>query len=132
MNYLETDLIPAGMKNLMKTVRKIGIYTEIGAGFLFVLLGIFGYFSDLTTGILTALLLLLITAPVLIPGLLFDKVSQSTVRFTEFQIQVLDKRGKCWRTIDYREITMVCAEEISGFFTDATSQWLETSMFAFF
>ena len=116
MNECEINLIPAGMKNLMKTIRKIGICAEIGAVFLLVLLGIFGYFSNSTTGILTASLFHLIIAPVLIPGLLFDKVSQSTIRFAEFQMQILDKRGKCWRTIDYCEISMVCAEEISGFF----------------
>ena len=96
--------------------KKVSICVEIGVVFLLLVMGIAGFFKDLTTGIIFTSILLLITTPLMIPGFLFEKISQSTVRFAEDRIQVLDKKGICWRTIFYREITNVRIEEVSGFF----------------
>ena len=107
VDYFETTLVPVGIKKLMKTIRTVGICTEIFVIVLVIVLGVTRRFSDLAAGILFSVLIHLLIAPVLIPGLLFDKVSQSTVCLTESRMQILDKSGNCWRTIDYRDITDV-------------------------
>ena len=116
VDYFETTLVPVGIKKLMKTIRTVGICTEIFVIVLVIVLGVTRRFSDLAAVILFSVLIHLITAPLLLPGLLFDKVSQSTVCLTESRMQILDKSGNCWRTIDYRDITDVRVEKVSGFF----------------
>lgn len=116
MDHIETTLVPVGIKKLMKTIRTAGICTEVFAIVLVIVLGVTRRFSDLAAGILLLVLLHLITIPVLIPGFLYDKVSQSTVRLTERRMQILDKNKNCWRSIDYHDITAVRTEEIYGFF----------------
>ncbi|MBQ4102403.1 MAG: hypothetical protein IJC85_05915 [Oscillospiraceae bacterium] len=113
---MEVDLMPICLKKQMNTIKKVSICVEIGVVFLLLVMGIAGFFKDLTTGIIFTSILLLITTLLMIPGFLFEKISQSTVRFAEDRIQVLDKNGICWRTIFYREITNVRIEEVSGFF----------------
>ena len=116
VDYFETTLVPVGIKKLMKTIRTVGICTEIFVIVLVIVLGVTRRFSDLAAGILFSVLIHLLIAPVLIPGFLYDKVSQSTVCLTESRMQILDKSGNCWRTIDYRDITDVRVEKVSGFF----------------
>ena len=116
VDYFETKLVPVSMKQLMTTIKRVGVCAEIFAIALVIILGATGFFSDLTTVILFSVLIHLLIAPVLIPGFLYDKVSQSTVCLTESRMQILDKSGNCWRTIDYRDITDVRVEKVSGFF----------------
>ena len=116
VKHEEIDLMPLGIKNQMRTIKKVSIYTEVCAFALLVVMWAAGFFHDLVTGAVFSLVLLLITTPLLLPGYMFDKVSQSKVRFTVDKIYILDKKGACWRSIDYRSITAVRVEEISGFF----------------
>ena len=113
---LEIDLMPSGIKKQIEMIRRVAIYTEIGAIAVLFTMAITGFFRDLATGIFFSSAILLITTPLLIPGFRFEKVSQSTVRFADDQIYVLDKGGVCWRTIDYNTITTVRVEEVAGFF----------------
>ena len=88
-NILTVDLVPT--KRLMRTIKKVGIY----ANFVPVVLFSVVFIPDWETGFLGSLPYLLVTLPLLLPGLIFDRVSQSVVRFDTSQIQVLDKRGTC-------------------------------------
>ena len=132
VDYIETNLVPTGIKKLMKTIRTVGICTEIFVIVLVIILGVTRRFSDLAAGILFSVLIHLLIAPVLIPGLLFDKVSQSTVCLTERQIQILDKNKNCWRSIDYHDITAVRTEEISGFFYGKNKEMYHSSYICVF
>ena len=115
-DYQKIDLMPIGIKKQMRTIKKVGTCTAICIFSLLVVMWAAGVFHDLTTGIVLSLMLLLIIIPLLLPGLLFDKVSQSTMCFAADQIHIHDQKGSCWRSIDYNAITSVRVEEISGFF----------------
>ena len=132
VDYFETTLVPVGIKKLMKTIRTVGICTEIFVIVLVIVLGVTRRFSDLAAGILFSVLIHLLIAPVLIPGFLYDKVSQSTVCLTESRMQILDKSGNCWRTIDYHVITAVRTEEISGFFYGKNKEMYHSSYICVF
>lgn len=112
----EIDLIPRGIKNQIKTINRVSICTEVCAIILLAVMWVAGFFHDFETGIIFSSIFLLITTPLLLPGFMFNKVSQSSVSFASDQIRILDKRGVCWRSIDYNIITDVRVEEISGFF----------------
>lgn len=118
-DYIEIDLMPIGIKNQMRVIKKVGTCAVMFAFALSAVMWATGYYYDVLTGIVFSLVLFLIAIPLLLPGLKFDKVSQSKVRFTADQIRILDKKGTCWRTIDYCIITDVHIEEISGFFYGA-------------
>lgn len=116
VDYVEIDLMPIGIKNQMRMIKKVSTCTVMCTFALLVFMWMFGFFHDLETGIIFSSAFLLVTTPLLLPGFMFDKVSQSRVSFTTDQIHILDKRGACWRSIDYSTITDVRVEEISGFF----------------
>ena len=116
MNNLEIDLMPAYIKQLMRAIKNVSICAELGAFMLSAVMGALGFFHDVATGCIFSLILLLITTPLLAPGFIFEKVSQSTVRLTDDRIYIIDRKGKCWRTIDYSAITTMRIEEIAGFF----------------
>lgn len=113
---METTLVPHAMKKLMHRVRIIGIVAVILAIVLILIFVLSGTFLNLTDGIYFSLVWMLCTVPLVLPGLLYDKVSQSIIQFTDDQVRILDKKGKCWRTIDYGTITIVQVEEVAGFF----------------
>lgn len=113
---METTLVPRAMKKLMHRIRTIGITAVIVAILLILIFALTGAFRNLTTGIYASSLYLLCTVPMVMPGLLYDKVSQSIIQFTDDQLRILDKKRKCWRTIDYDTITTVQIEEVAGFF----------------
>ena len=116
VDFLEINLMPIGIKKLMSVVRRISICTVVCMfAFLIYIWGA-GVFDCFVTGIGCSLLFLFVIIPILRPGIVFDKVSQSTVRFVADQMYLLDKKGRCWRTIDYKRITAVRVEEVSGFF----------------
>ena len=112
----EIDLIPIGLKNQISMIKRVSTCTEACAITLLIVMWVAGFFRDLITGVVFSLVLLSITTPLLLPGYMFDKVSQSTVRFSADHIHILDKKGVCWRSIDYNTITAVRVKEISGFF----------------
>lgn len=112
----EIDLVPSGIKNQIKMINRVSICTEVCAITLLAVMWVAGFFHDFETGIIFSSAFLLVTTPLLLPGFMFNKVSQSTVSFASDQIHILDKRGVCWRLIDYNTITDVRVEEISGFF----------------
>ena len=116
VNYTEIDLIPIDIKNQMRMIKRVSTCTEVCAITLLVVMWAAGFFHDLTTGVVFSLILLSITTPLLLPGFLFDKVSQSTVCFDADYIHIFDKKGRCWRSIDCNTITAVRVEEISDFF----------------
>lgn len=116
IDQFEIDLMPISIKKQMHTMRRVSFYT-IGCIFTsFVAMLLLDIFHDITAAIVFLLLLLFIAVPWLLPGLRFNKTSQSSVRFTSDFIQLLDKRGNCWRSIDYNTISDVRTEDISGFF----------------
>lgn len=49
-------------------------------------------------------------------GLLYDRVTQSTVIFQSKSIQISDKKGRLWREIPYDRITKSSIEDVTGFF----------------
>ena len=101
VDFLEINLMPIGIKKLMSVVRRISICTVVCMfAFLIYIWGA-GVFDCFVTGIGCSLLFLFVIIPILRPGIVFDKVSQSTVRFVADQMYLLDKKGRCWRTIDY-------------------------------
>ena len=112
----EIDLIPIGIKNQIRMIKRVSTCTEVCAITLLVVMWAAGFFRDLITGVVFSLILLLITTPLLLPGYIFDKVSQSTVCFAADHIHILDKKGICGRSIDCNTITAVRVKEISGFF----------------
>ena len=112
----EIDLIPIDLKNQIKMIKGVSICTEVCAITLLAVMWVVGFFHDFETGIIFSSAFLLVTTPLLLPGFMFNKVSQSSVSFVSDQIRILDKRGVCWRLIDYNTITDVRVEEISGFF----------------
>lgn len=114
--FVEIDLMPIGIKKLMSVVRRISICTALCLFVFVAFLWIVEVFDRLETGIGCSLLVFLATILILRPGLMFDKVSQSTVRFATDQMYLLDQKGRRWRTIDYNTITTVRVEEVSGFF----------------
>ena len=116
MDGKEIDLIPIGIKNQIRMIKRVSTYAEVCAIALLVVLWLAGFFRDYITGLVFSIILLSITTPLLLPGYMFDKVSQSTVRFTADHIHIIDKKGVCWRSIDCNTITTVCTKEISGFF----------------
>ena len=114
--FLEISLMPINIKKLMHIVRKLCICVAVGMLTFLSFMWVNGVFDSFKTGIACSLLFLLVNIPILRPGIVYDKVSQSTVRFLTNQMCFFDKRGRCWRIIDYKEITDVRVEDVSGFF----------------
>lgn len=112
----EIDLMPIGIKNYMRTIKKVSLCVAIGTFALIFVMWVAGFFHDPETGIKFSSALLLIVIPLQVPGFMFEKVSQSKVYFGDDSIRILDKRGTCWRSIDYNSITAVHEKEIWGFF----------------
>lgn len=116
MDYIEVDLMPIGIKKQMRTIKIVGSCAEIAVFAFLIVLWTSRSFHDIPIGIIFSSAVLLITTPLLLPGFMFDKVSQSTVRFSEEGLSILDKKGVCWRSICYGAITDVRIENVSGFF----------------
>ena len=76
---LITDLLPSGLKNYMKTIRRVGICAGIGAVGLFLLMAALGFIDDLTTGIIFASMVFIFSAVIMAPGIIYDKISQASV-----------------------------------------------------
>ena len=116
MDFLKVDLMPFVIKSLMIGIKKIVICSEFFCVAIIILLWAMGFIGDLETGVIVTVSFQFITINMLILGLKFNRTSQSIVRFTDNKIQVLDRKGKCWREIDYSTITTVRAEIIADFF----------------
>ena len=116
LDYEKFDLMPISIKNQMSMIKRVSTYAEVCTIILLLTMWAVGLFHDYLTGMLLSLILLSITTPLLLPGFIYDKVSQSMVCFVSDHIHILDKKGVCWRSIDCSTITAVCVEEISGFF----------------
>ena len=128
----EIDLIPIGIKNQVRMIKRVSTCTEVCAITLLVVMWVGGLFRDLITGVVFSLILLSITTPLLLPGYMFDKVSQSTVSFSDNHIHILDKKGKCWRSIDCNTITAVRVKKFQVFSTGKIKICFKMIMFAFF
>lgn len=97
-------------------VRNVAI---VAVGFTIILLLIMyavGIFPDTTTAVLFSVGIMPIPAILLIPGLLYEKISQSTVEFEVNRIKVFDRCGRCWREISYSSITDIRINEVTGYF----------------
>lgn len=116
IDFIEVDLIPIAIKNQLRMIKKVSTCTEVCAITLLAAMWSIGLFRDFTTGLVLSLILLSLTTPLLLPGYMFDKVNQSTVRCNSDRIHILDKKGGCWRSIDCNTITAVRIKEVSGFF----------------
>ena len=113
---MEFDLVPLQFKKTMWMVRRVAIVAEIFCVLILLLIGIMRVFHDLTTAVIFSTGILSISTLLLIPGFLYERISQSTVEFTVDRIKVFDRHGRCWREIPYSFITSIRTENISGFF----------------
>lgn len=113
---METKLVPAGFSELIKTIRKVGAFSFLGTIVLFLLVLWLGFFKPIATSAAFFAVMLWVDAIVLMPGLLFGRVSQSTVFLSGDTIRFVSERGVCWRQIDYNAITDIRVEEVPGFF----------------
>lgn len=113
---MKVNLVPLRFKKVMWTVRKIAIIGEVLTALLLLIIGVLGIFADTITAIVFSLSCLSITALLMIPGFLYEKISQSNVEFTADKLRVLDRHGNCWREISYDSITAIRIDEIAGFF----------------
>lgn len=116
LSYLSIDLMPENIKKQMIAIKNVGISAGIFAIVLLLAMWGFKIFRDLSTGVVFSLVLLSVAIPLQIPSIRFDKVAQSTVRFEFDQIKILDKKGRCWKSINYCSISAVRVEEVNGFF----------------
>ena len=116
VDHLEIDLLPVGIKRQMRMVKKVAIYAQTCVVFALVVMWSTGVFRNSFTGIVVSIALLLVITPLLLPGFWYEKVSQSTVRLEADRIEILDKKGVCWRTIYGSQIVSVRVEDVSGFF----------------
>ena len=106
--FLEISLMPINIKRLMRIVRKLCVCVSVCVLIFLSFMWISGVFDSFETGMVCSLLFLLTSIPILRPGVVYDKVSQSTVRFLTNQMCLLDKQGRCWRIIRYKENTACC------------------------
>lgn len=113
---MEFDLVPLQFKKTMWMVRSVAIVAEIFAVLILLLMGIMRVFQDLTTAVIFSTGILSISTLLLIPGFLYEKISQSTVEFSADRIKVFDRHRRCWREIPYSFITSIRIEDVSGFF----------------
>lgn len=113
---MTVNLVPLRFKKVMWTVRKIAIIGEVLTALLLLIIGVLGIFADAITAIVFSVLCLSITTLLMIPGFLYEKISQSNVKFTADKLRVLDRHGNCWREISYDSITTIRIDEIAGFF----------------
>lgn len=116
IDQFEFDLMPISIKMQMRTIRKVGFFL-VGCLFtLYITVSLLGVFRNMFTAVTFFLMLLLVIVPVLLPGLRYDKISQSRIYFGADYIRIIDKKGKCWRAVEYSTISDVRTEYISGFF----------------
>jgi len=118
---MEVNLLPIGFKKYMKVLKSWGMWGYICTISIVAIIMLTSFDGKTIDGVMLSLLCLIVFSPMTIPAF-FGKISQSTVRFDTDKICILDKRGKCWRTIDYNAITNVREEEISGFFYGARKE----------
>ena len=113
---MKFDLVPFGFKKLMWTVRNVAIVMELVMLLLLLLMGVFGMFANTKTAITFSSVFLMPFTLCMIPGFLYEKISQSHVEFTTNRLRVSDRHGRCWREIPYNSITAIRSDEIAGFF----------------
>lgn len=113
---LEIDLMPISIKNQMRAIRIVSVWA-VGCTFtLLIAMFLFGIIQDVVTALVFSFILLFVTTPLLIPGFRYDKISQSKICFTSDRICILDKKGECWRSIDYSIISDIQIKDVTGFF----------------
>lgn len=129
---MEINLVPLYFKKIMRAIKIVTIIVELIFILVLCVMGLIGMFSDITTAILFCSLFLMFPSLMLIPGFLYEKVSQSTVDFSYDRIRVFDKHGHCWREIVYDLITDVKVEEIYGFFYGKNKENISNAYTCFF
>ncbi len=116
MEYFEINLVQTGIKKLINTKMIIGVcFDVILVVIYYFLFGASGLFDDLKMAIGFSIFGIALLAANLTP-FHSSKVSQSTIRFYDNHVSILDKKGNCWRSINYSEITSIQTREVEGFF----------------
>ena len=116
MNCIKFDVMPIGIKKLMRVINRVSIFAEIFSNLWVVAMVATGLIRDLSGCIIFFTALQIVVVPTFIPSILYYKLSQSVLMFADNSLKVCNKNGKCWRTIKYSEITDVRVKEIPGFF----------------
>jgi hypothetical protein len=116
MEQIEVDLVPISIKEQIRTIKIVSYYTVGCLAVLLITMMILGFFQDTFTAIALSVIMFLVAIPLLLPGLMFEKTSQSRICFMSNQICIVDTKGKCWRSVDYNTISDLRIEDITGFF----------------
>lgn len=109
------NLVPKNYKNVIKIINKISIICIVMT-LIFIPALTLGVLKDIESFIIFFVFFISTFVVLSIPGFRYDRVSQSIVCLTDDGIQAVDKKGRCWRFIDYRSISMIKKQELVGFF----------------
>ena len=109
-------LLPKGIKDLMNIIKRVSLFTLLGAAIVVVIFWSTGFFGYPNDGILFSVGIMICLIPTTIPWLRYRKVSQSTVQFEQNGIVILDEKGNIWRCVEYKKITNVQIRKVRGFF----------------
>lgn len=114
--YIKVNLVPAHFRRTIAVVRSAGILVfSLAVGWL-CFVGLGEGFANWPSAILYSSIVLAVASLGLLPGLLYDRISQSTVLLSSNKLFVLDKRGRCWRCVEYSSISKITSEDVPGFF----------------
>lgn len=113
---MEFDLIPLYYKKLYHVHKLVRYIVPSVVMLISIALPLTGVANDWVSFIYFCIPWLHEIAYSFVLGLLYDRITQSTVIFQSKSIQIRDKKGKCWREIPYDRITKSSIESVSGFF----------------
>lgn len=114
---MNTALMSIKVKKLMKIGNIVFVLINTCVLVFVLYMWCVGAFHDVATGVIVSSSLISIFVFILSkPGFRYNRIWQSTVCLTDKQIQILDKRGVCWKKGTYDEISNLRVEEIVGFF----------------
>lgn len=116
---MRSTLIPKEQLKFFLVSKKMAVFFGVIGSLLLIISSIYvTIFTsfDLNVFLTFFFIIMGITAILLLPRLMHQRVICSDVIFTDKKIQVVDSKAVCWREVSYSSITSIRTEELYGWF----------------
>jgi len=110
---MKTRLCPVPFEKMVRTIRTFGIVFFLFGSILFSIMFFFGLLWDVGARVAFILMFSILILPGVIVGILYERISGSTVVVMADKLLVVDSHGNCWREISFDSINAIKIEEIA-------------------
>ena len=109
---MKTRLCPVPFEKMVRTIRSLGIVFSLLGSTLFSIMFFSGLLWDVGARVAFILVFSILILPGVIVGILYERISGSTVVVMADKLLVVDSHEKCWREIPFNSINALTIEEI--------------------